>query len=59
MKKNKVALKKALFQHGENAEIKCKELTDYIQQIINRNQREDFLRELLTVTVILEQEFYK
>jgi len=34
-------------------------LTDFIQQIIRRNQDADFLQELLTMSIVLEQEFYK
>jgi len=35
------------------------ELTGYLNQIISRNQDSKFLQELLTMSIVLEQEFYK
>ena len=48
----------ALVQRGENAEdSRCRELTDFIQQIIRRNQDADFLQYLLTTSIALERQF--
>jgi len=51
----KVAVKGGEYERDK----RCRELTDFIQQIIRRNQDADFLRELLTMSIVLEQEFYK
>lgn len=37
----------------------CDAITQHLKHIIYRNQSLGFLQELLTMTVILEQEFYK
>jgi len=51
----KVAVKGGEYESDK----KCGELTDFIQQIIHRNQDANFLQLLLTTAIALERQFNK